>query len=124
MKLLLLLTILFAGIASAQKPQLVDDHTTDSLDRFDSMRIALVTITYFDGKRIEAVTVAQDGTRSYIFDTDKNSKLEWPTGYKPKEHKTDLFWVVYCSKNHSRTPDEKSFYAYVLTQALPTQIKK
>ena len=120
----ILLTLVY-GVAKAQAPSLVDDHVTDSLERFDAMRVSPpLTITCFDGKRIEAVYAGAKGQRAYIFEADENSKLEWPKGFKPKEHRSDLYWIIYCNKNHSHSPDEYIFYPYVLTQVLPSQIKK
>ena len=114
----ILLTLVY-GVAKAQ-----DDHFTDSVDRIDSMRVALGNVTYFDGTRLELVLIARDGTKTYIFDADKYSKLDITKDFKPKDHRSELWWVIYCSKNHSKTGDETVYYPYLLTRVTPSQIKK
>jgi hypothetical protein len=118
--LILIVTLLAAAkFADAQ-----DDHFTDSLERIDSMKLALGSVTYFDGKRIELVFIGRLETRKYTFEIDQNSALDISKDFKPKDHRNELFWVVYCNKNHAKTGDETVYYPYILTKAVARQVKK
>lgn len=115
--LILVVVLMAPALASGQ-----DDHRTDSLQRFELMRITPpVKIVYWDGKRIEAVYIGQKETKAFSFDADENSRLDIAKDFKAKGS-TQTFLIIYCSKNHAK--DEQVFYPYVVSRILPSQIIK
>lgn len=113
---LCLIVILMAAFRFANAQ---DDHFTDSLERFDAMRVSPpVSITFWDGKRIEAVYIGSKETKAFTFNTDANSRLDITKDFKAKGSK-EKFFIIYCSKNHG----EDVFFAYVVSRILPSQIK-